>query len=279
MRVRSLVIMLILLMSSGCVKVGPDFVRPDTVTSADWIEAGGNRLSNGPADYRAWWRAFNDPVLDGIIDTAYRQNLTLRIAGVRVLEARAQLGIAVGLLYPQSQTASGYYQYNRVSEQSILGPSFPNPQYVQTEATCPQAGSLISGGASGGALKRPTPILATVADYDTALVSLTADVATAYINIRTLDKRIDIARENVETQTESLKIAEARFRFGTTSERDVEQAKTILMDTKAGIPSLEAQLRQAKDALSLLLGLPPGELADLLEAPPGHLPSVLPRSR
>jgi NodT family efflux transporter outer membrane factor (OMF) lipoprotein len=110
--------------------------------------------------------------------------------------------------------------------------------------------------------------LATVADYDNALVSLTADVANAYILIRTLEKRIEIARQNVETQREGLKIAEVRFRYGTISQLDVEQAKTVLNNTLASVPSLEAQLQQAKNALSILLGLPPSHLADVLEGAP-----------
>jgi NodT family efflux transporter outer membrane factor (OMF) lipoprotein len=98
-------------------------------------------------------------------------------------------------------------------------------------------------------------------------VSLTSDVANSYILIRTLERRIDIAHQNVEIQRESLKIAEARFQYGTTSELDVEQAKTVLNNTLASIPTLETQLRQAKDALSILLGLPPSNLADFLEGP------------
>ncbi len=87
-------------------------------------------------------------------------------------------------------------------------------------------------------------------------------MASDYISIRTLEKRLAIARENVETQRESLKIAEARYEGGATSQRDVEQAKTVLASTQATIPVLQTQLRQAKDALSLLLGMPPSRLAD-----------------
>jgi NodT family efflux transporter outer membrane factor (OMF) lipoprotein len=104
-----------------------------------------------------------------------------------------------------------------------------------------------------------------VADYDNALVSLTGDVANAYILIRTLEKRIEIARQNVETEKESLKIAEVRFHYGTVSQLDVEQAKTVLNNTLASVPSLEAQLQQAKNALSILLGLPPSHLSEVLE--------------
>ena len=98
---------------------------------------------------------------------------------------------------------------------------------------------------------------ATIADYDNVLVSLTADVATNYILMRTLEKRLAIANENVRIQTESLQIAQARFLGGTTSERDVQQAKTILANTQATIPTLESQVRQSKNALCVLLGLPP----------------------
>jgi NodT family efflux transporter outer membrane factor (OMF) lipoprotein len=106
---------------------------------------------------------------------------------------------------------------------------------------------------------------ASIADYDNVLVSLTADVATSYILMRTLEKRLAIANENVRIQTESLQIAEARFVGGTTSERDVEQAKTILANTQATIPTLEGQVRQTRNALCVLLGLPPQELANLLQ--------------
>ena len=110
-------------------------------------------------------------------------------------------------------------------------------------------------------------LFSTLADYDNALVRLTADVANSYILIRTAEERIDIARQNAETQQESLKIAEARFKYGTVTQLDVEQARTSLSNTLASIPTLETQLRQAKNALSVLLGLPPGDLADLLGGP------------
>ena len=71
------------------------------------MEVGDKRVKSEAADYRNWWQAFNDPVLDRLIDRAYQENLSLRMAGVRVLEARAQLGIATGELYPQTQQAFG----------------------------------------------------------------------------------------------------------------------------------------------------------------------------
>ena len=103
---------------------------------------------------------------------------------------------------------------------------------------------------------------ATVADYDNAPVSLTADVANSYILIRTLEKRLGIARENVETQKESLKIAKARF--GTDGRNGCGSGQNGVNNTLASIPALETQLQQAKHALCLLLGLPPSNLADVL---------------
>ena len=108
-----------------------------------------------------------------------------------------------------------------------------------------------------------------MADYDNTLVSLTGDVATNYIAIETLEKRIDIAKRNVETQRENLKITDARLTYGVASERDVAQARTILNSTEASVPALQIQLQQTKHALSILLGLPPGDLAEMLAGSSG----------
>ena len=104
---------------------------------------------------------------------------------------------------------------------------------------------------------------ASIADYDNALVSLLASVANFYTAMRTLERRLDIAHKNVESQKESLTIAQVRFEGGTTSERDVEQARTVLTSTQATIPVLQIQLRQAKNAISVLLGMPPNRLQEL----------------
>ncbi len=248
----------------GCMKVGPNFQRPEVSISRNWMEAGDERVKSESADYRNWWKTFKDPVLDRLIDKAYRENLSIRIAGVRVLEARAQLGIAVGEFYPQTQQASGSLQYNRPS----AGGAFPFPEYHESQIGANAAWELDFWGRFRRAIESADAGWhATVADYDNALVSLTADVANSYITIRTLEKRIRIARENAETQRESLKIAEARFKYGTVTQLDVEQAKTVLDNTLAAIPSLEAQLRQAGHALSVLLGLAPGDLSDYLKGP------------
>ena len=100
-----------------------------------------------------------------------------------------------------------------------------------------------------------------VADHDNALVSLPAEVARTHIRIRTLEERLGIAYKNIEIQKESLRIAEVRFRHGATTELDVQQARAALANTEALVPATQGALRQAKNGLSILLGLPPGDWA------------------
>jgi NodT family efflux transporter outer membrane factor (OMF) lipoprotein len=258
------------LIISSCM-IGPDYHRPELVVSQNWMDAGDNRVKSETADNRNWWRTFNDPVLDRLIDLAYSQNLSLQIAGVRVLEARAQLGIAIGDIFPQTQQVGGSLQRIKVGTASAaaqgiatLTASAVTLDQVQLTANWELDfwGKFRRGIQSAGAAW-----LATAADYDNALVSLTANVASSYINIRTLEKRILIAHQNVDTQKESLRIAEVRFKFGTVTLLDVEQATTQLNDTQASIPSLENQLRQQKDALCVLLGIAPNDLTDVLKGP------------
>jgi NodT family efflux transporter outer membrane factor (OMF) lipoprotein len=252
----------------GCMKVGPEYVRPQTSVSVEWTEARDARVKTDPAEYRAWWEVFNDPVLDGLIDRAYRDNLSLKIAGVRVLEARAQLGIAVGNLYPQRQQGTGFVAFSRSSERSASALSTGAIDFSswQSQLGLNAAWEVDFWGRFRRAVEAADASLHGVeADYDSALVSLTADVASLYIRIRTLDRRLEIARRNVETQKEALQIAEARFDGGTTTQRDVEQARTVLFNTLSTIPTLEAQVRQARNALSVLLAVPPGSLDHLGE--------------
>jgi NodT family efflux transporter outer membrane factor (OMF) lipoprotein len=256
----------------GCTMVGPDYVRPPVQVEQTWLDTGDKRVHTSPAEYKNWWQAFKDPALNQLIDTAYRENLTLRIAGVRVLGARAQLGIVTGQLYPQSQQATGSLQKVRISPGDVASGSsssssaFGGMSLAQAQVGLTASWEIDFWGKFRRAIQSADASLqATIADYDNVLVSLTADVASNYVLMRTLEKRLAIANENVRIQTESLQIAQARFSGGTTSERDVEQAKTILANTQATIPTLESQLRQTKNALSVLLGLPPHDLANLIK--------------
>ena len=89
---------------TGCASVGPDFQKPEALVAKSWLQTDDSHVSTETMDYKDWWKIFDDPVLVQLIDTAFQQNLDLQIAGLRIMEARAQLGFAVGTQYPQSQT-------------------------------------------------------------------------------------------------------------------------------------------------------------------------------
>lgn len=253
-----------------CTAVGPDYIPPKTEVSRNWIEERDERVKSSPADYRTWWEVFDDPVLNRIIERAYKENLPLKVAGVRVLEARAQLGIAVGNLYPQTQQASGSLMYNRISEHELFagiaessGRSGFSFSYGQDQANLNATWEIDFWGKFRRSVESAdASLFASIFAYDTVLVSLTADVAGYYIQIRTLQKQLEIARENVETQKENMEIAITRFQGGVTTKRDVEQAKTVLFNTKATVPALQARLRQTQNALCILLGIPPTSMDD-----------------
>ena len=275
---------LFLLLLGGCLKVGPNYVRPEAKVEATWQEADDKRVQSSPAEYRTWWRVFRDPTLDRLIGQAYQENLSLKIAGVRVLEAWAQLGVATGQIYPQTQQLTGSVLRERESAGTpILGTSlnasrFGGRNYWQSQLGLTASWEIDFWGKFGRAVESADAnVQASIANYDSTLVSLTASVANFYIAIRTLEKRLAIAHENVETQKESLKIAQARFEGGTTSQRDVEQAKTVLASTQATVPVLLTQLRQAKDALSVLLGMPPSRQVDQLVGKQGMIPAPPPQ--
>src|SRR5262249_54383123 len=110
-------------------KVGPNYQRPPAPLAPDWIDAKNTRVNSSPADLSAWWTVFGDPVLNDLVRTAYAQNIDLRVAGTRVLQARSQWGIAVGELFPQTQQASGVAQRvgtSRNDANNFLHPTFNN---------------------------------------------------------------------------------------------------------------------------------------------------------
>ncbi|MBM2830885.1 MAG: outer rane efflux protein [Gammaproteobacteria bacterium] len=255
----------ILIILSGCDAVGPEFVQPDAPVSQQWLEGDDPKISATQAEFSEWWTIFNDPVLNTLVENAYQQNLPLQIAGIRILEARAQLGIAVGNAYPQLQQARGGISHIELSEnQSNFSPAL-DTSFRDVNVGFDMGWELdLWGRFRRGIEAADADLLASIADYDDVLVSLTANVATAYTLIRTFEERLAIARANVEIQEESLEIAETRFSGGLTTELDVQQARTLLLNTRATIPALEIGLQQSKHALSTLLGMPPGDLEDAL---------------
>ena len=253
-------------------KVGPNFADPEAKVADDWIEVEDRRLVRGPLKLDAWWSTFNDPTLDSLIDTARQQNLDLKSAAARVLQAQAQRNIAAGNLFPQSQNAIGDYVHAQISKNFNLfgNPQAPSPSSLNVWATGFNASWELD---FWGRLRRQVEssdaeLEASVEGYHDAMVTLLADVATAYVQIRTFQQRIAFARRNVEIQQGSLRIAQARLKQGKATSLDVEQARSTVAQTEASIPPLVIGMRQATDRLCVLLGQPARDMAaDLKEAP------------
>src|SRR5438132_985211 len=256
-------------------KVGPNYGRPPAPVAQNWIDAADPRVRTESDDLSKWWQVFQDPVLENLVCTAYLQNLTLREAGLRVLESRAQLGITVGNILPQSQTATGSFTWNAESRQAANRSFISKPFFGQWNYAFNLAWELDFWGQFRRAIEGSTDSLdASVENYDAMLVTLLGDVATNYAQIRTTEQRIKYATQNVELQRQTLTLVEARFKAGTVSELDLDQARSTLAQTEATIPELEITLRQFNNQLCILLGIPPEELraklgpAPILTAPP-----------
>jgi NodT family efflux transporter outer membrane factor (OMF) lipoprotein len=233
----------------------------------EWIQANDPTVQNRHVE--EWWQVFGDPALNALIVTAYEQNPTLRIAGTRVLEARAGQAIAVGNIFPQSQTATGSYgRFNLNSNMPLVGPllsSLPPADRTLAFSNWLNGFNLTWELDLWGRLRRSIEsnnalLDASVEYYDAAMVTLLADVATNYVQYRVAQQRIKIARDNVRIQERILALAEEKFRVGTTTRLDVEQARTVLEQTRSTIPSLQIALGQANDTLCTLIGMPPRDL-------------------
>jgi NodT family efflux transporter outer membrane factor (OMF) lipoprotein len=251
-------------------KVGPNFDPPAATVADSWIDQADPRVKNQPAQDRAWWTIFNDPTLNWLIGTACQQNLDLRTAGARILEARARRNIAAGNLFPQSQSAVAAYAHAQLSQNLGL----PFPTIVDLGATGFNAGweldfwgryrrTIESADANLGAANE---------SYGEILIMVLAEVATNYVQLRTYEQRLAFAHENVAIQERSLELTKVRFEQGAGTELDVHQAATNLEQTRSLIPPLVAGRRLASNRLCTLLGMPPSDLASVLQ--PGGIPEA-----
>lgn len=251
---------------SACTTVGPDYQQPQVNVLDKWHAEADSSINSRTEEIQAkWWTVFNDLALNNLIDTAYQQNLDLHIAATRIIEARAKLGIAVGGLYPQSQNLNGGGTRRRLSDNALNGFDALDTTFTHYNLGFDATWELdMWGRLARGVESADSTLLASVANYDDVLVSLTAEVAAAYVQIRAFEERIALAKHNEAIQQRSLTITKVRFDNGVTTELDVTQASALLYSTRALTYSLETGLRQSRNALSTLLGLPPGDLANML---------------
>jgi NodT family efflux transporter outer membrane factor (OMF) lipoprotein len=258
---------------SGCAMVGPDFSRPSAPLPDSWATVAEESVNTASQQHEEWWTTFNDPILDTLIAKAYSQNFDLQIAGLRILEARAQLGIATGNLYPQQQSLGAGLGATSASDNAANTIS-GDLSYSESSVGFDAAWELdLWGKFRRGVQSADARLLASIADYDSFLVTLTGEVARSYLLVRTSEERINFAQTNVATQQRSLEIVDARFEGGLVTELDVQQARNLLATTQAVIPTLKTSLQRAKNSLGILLGLPSQHVDELLSGP-GVIPSA-----
>ena len=261
----------VVLCATSC-KVGPNYKTPQADVAGQWLDRAA--LTNRPYGQAEsfWWRSFEDPVLTGLVETAYQRNLSLQVAGARILEARALLNKSIGNLFPQRQGIVGQANYLRLHDGLVSSIPGVDQTYVNDQLLFAASWEAdLWGKYRRGIESDRASFLGSIAAYDDALVTLIADVASSYVNLRTSEELMRVARHNVEVQRESLRIAAALYKGGETSERDVQQATTQLAQTEAQIPRLEESLAQLRNGLAVLLGETPEQTARRLGGP-GRLP-------
>jgi NodT family efflux transporter outer membrane factor (OMF) lipoprotein len=252
-------------------KVGPNYGRPPAPVAEHWIDNVDVRTSPGE-DLSRWWQVFNDATLERLVISAYRQNLSVREAGFRVLEAKAQRGIAVGELLPQQQDAFGSYRRQSVTKTSS-GAHAGNQFSDQWSTGFSLAWELDFWGRFRRAVAAADAQLdASVEAYDDVLVTLLSDVASNYVHVRTLQERIGLLEFNAAVERLVLDWTIRRWKGGRSLPLDVHQIESTMERTEAQIPELEIQLRQAENRLCILLGMPPVDLRNALGR--DHIPSA-----
>ncbi len=260
---------LALILLQGCFgigpKLGPDYAPPELVMQDAWHQAVTEGLSDGEANLQTWWTVFNDPVLNGLIESADKGNLQLKDAFARIKEARAHRGISAGERYPDLN-ATGDARRRR-SPHTFLPPT---TQGSRTD-------DFFKFGGEGsweidfwGRIDRSiessdASLAASVEDYRDVLVVLYADVSNNYVEVRALQDRIKYVRGNIETQRKSLQLTTDRFNAGLAPMLDVQQAELNLAMTESTLPTLQMLLVQTINRLGVLLGEHPSALHDELE--------------
>jgi NodT family efflux transporter outer membrane factor (OMF) lipoprotein len=266
------------LLTSGCTgpveyvhngfKVGPNYHPPSAMIAEHWIDVNDRRVRSECDDLATWWTVMNDPLLNQMMVYAYQQNLTLREAGFRVLEARANYAIAVGEFFPQTQTFNGSYRRFGV------GQNFFN----QWNTNFNLGWELDFWGRFRRAIQSADDALdASVFNYDDALVTLLGDVATNYVEARTDQEQIKLLEKAVRIQTDVYNFIAERLKVGFhgVTELDRAQAESDLKQSIAQISVFKIDLRISENALCVLLGIPIVDLEPLMaSAPNTEIPKV-----
>jgi outer membrane protein TolC len=237
---------------SGCTKLGPDFHGIKNPP----IPASMHRGTARDASIVQWWKTFHDPVLNTLVEKAYAQNLDIKSAALRIIQARAVLGISQGMMFPQVQTLSGKASttHTGMSDVQTAGVGFDMGWELD-----------LWGKYARGIETSEANLYASVATYDNIMVSVIAEVARGYINYRTAQERLTYAKRNVIIQERVTKMTQIQFNSGNVSELDMQQARSQLYNTRTAIPAVELTKVKARNALALLLGMDAAKVDTLLK--------------
>ncbi len=257
-------------------KVGPNYYRPPVPVADTWIDADNPDVESTPGDLAEWWTVFEDETLNRLIQNTYEQNLTLRTAGLRVMEAQAQRGIAAGLIFPQVQEAIGSYRHFQLSDK-VSNQAAADQHFSQWNLGGNLFWELDFWGKFRRAIEAADANLdASIEGYDDALVLLIAEVAATYIEHRTLEQQLIYVYDNIDHQKESVRIARERKEAGReNAEVDLPMSLSNLRRSESLVPPLQASVREAQNRLCVLLGEPPHVLEEMLRQSPS-IPSPPP---
>lgn len=245
------------LLLASCAAVGPDYQAPEVNVPEAWNHQLGQN-PNSPKDLSRWWENFNDPELSSLIERASTGSFDLQIALTRIDEAEAQYGVAASQYYPTVDAIA-------VTRRSRIGSNVTGLLPSRTDNFEAIGSSLNWELDLFGRIRRQTEaaeanVAASVENYRDVLVVLNAEVARTYTEVRTLQKRLDLANKNVANQRKTLKIVQARYRSELTSELDVNQAEQNLASSESTIPLISSALARSINRLAVLLGQQPGTL-------------------
>jgi multidrug efflux system outer membrane protein len=276
---------------AGCA-VGPDYHPPKTPAPANWSEAQLGGTTNAAVSIVEWWKTFNDPELNSLIERAVATNHDLRIADGRLRQARAlRLGVAADL-GPTINGSAGYTDTRQSMHSTPFKTSGPSGAAITSnflfqtdlyDAHFDASWEIDIFGGRRRALQQANALVASVEeDRRDVLVSVLAEVARNYIEVRNFQQRLAITQKNIKAQQDAVDIARSRFNAGLASELDAKQAEALLATTQAQVPVLETSLKQGVHRLGVLIGREPGALLGELSrtapipTPPPEVPVGLP---
>jgi multidrug efflux system outer membrane protein len=283
---RTTMAVLIALMVAGC-KVGPNYVPPETTMPSQWSTLGEGGIIENPPDVVQWWTTLNDLMLDELIMRAVAANYDLRLATARVREARAQRGVVAADRWPNID-AAGSYTHQRFSENAGQFGFGTGSFSGEQEADLYQVGFDaaweldVFGRVARSVEAADADIGAAEESRRDVLITVLAELARNYVDLRGFQQRLAIAQSNIDTQQDTLELTQSRFDAGLTSELDVAQARTQLANSQSQVPALESSIRQTMHAIALLLAQEPASLVEELKpsaaipAAPADVPVGLP---